>query len=128
MKKILVNIRNGLLSEAITRALSDCGDFLPDQIPPEARANVSEQCETMGADILLMEISYLPGTTVEARLQEIGQVRRSNPECKVVALCDDNAAPELARKVTQLKKDRVIDLFFYTSVTEDDLMSALASL
>lgn len=128
MKKILVSIRNGLLSEAIVRALRDCGEFLPYKISPEVRANISDQCETMGADILLMEISYVPGTTVEARLREIGQVRSSNPGCKVVILCDDNAAPEIARKVTQLKKDRVIDTFFYTSVTENYLTSALVSL
>lgn len=128
MKKILVSIRNGLLSEAIVRALRDCGEFLPCKISPEVRANISDHCETMGADILLMEISYVPGTTVEARLREIRQIRSSNSGCKVVILCDDNAAPEIARKVTQLKKDRVIDAFFYTSVTENYLMSALVSL
>lgn len=128
MKKILVSIRNGLLSEAIVRALRDCGEFLPYKISPEARANISDQCETMGADILLMEISYVPGTTVEARLREIRQVRNSNPRCKVVILCDDNTAPEIACKVTQLKKDHVIDTFFYTSVTENYLVSALVSL
>ena len=128
MRKVLVSIRNRLLSEAIVRALSDYGDFLPRQLSPETGDTLAEECETADADIILMEVSYLPGTTVEARLREIRQIRSSNPACKVAVLCDDNAAPELAHKVTQLKKDRLIDNFFYTSVTANYLTSTLVAL
>ena len=127
VRKIVVSIRNGLMAESITRALRNCGEFLPYQVSPEAHTSISAQCESLGADILLMEVSYAPGTTVEARLNEIRQVHSSNPGCKVVMLCDDNSAPEIAHKVTQFKKDRLIDIFFYTSVTENYLMSTLTS-
>lgn len=128
MRKIVVSIRNGLLSEAIVRTLNNCDDFLPYQLCPGENTGVSEQCKSMGADILLMEVSYAPGTTIEARLDETRQVHSSCPECKVVMLCDDKSAPEIAHRVTQLKKDRLIDSFFFTSVTENYLASALASL
>ena len=116
------------MAESITRALRNCGEFLPYPVSPEAHTSISAQCKSLGADILLMEVSYAPGTTAEARLNEIRQVRSSNPGCKVAILCDDNSAPEIAHKVTQFKKDRLIDIFFYTSVTENYLMSTLTSL
>ena len=128
MKKVLVSIRNGLMSEAIVRALKDYGDFSPCQFSSGTGSNLFGTGETEDADIVLMEISYLPGTTVEARLNDIRQIRSNNPRCKVAVVCDDNAAPELAHKVTQLKKDRLIDNFFYTSVTANYLTSTLAAL
>jgi len=128
VKKVLVSIRNGLLSEAVVRALSDYGEFLPYRQSSEVRTNNTEQSEVNDADIWLMEVSYHPGTTMGTRLEEIRQVRRCNPECKVAVLCDDNAAPDLAHKVMQMKKDHMIDTFLYTSVTENYLMSTLAAL
>ncbi|MBE5970961.1 MAG: hypothetical protein E7246_00370 [Lachnoclostridium sp.] len=128
MKKVLVSIRNGLLSEAIVRSLRDCGEFLPYPLSSETCTNITEQCKAVDADIVLMEVSYLPGATVEVRLKEIRQIRNSNPGCKIAVLCDENATPELAYKVTQLKRDHLIDSFFYTSVTANYLMSTLASL
>lgn len=128
MRKIVVSIRNGLLSEAIVRALKNCGEFLPYQVSPEIRTSIPAHCKAICADILLMEVSYTPGTTAETRLSEIRQLHCSIPGCKVVLLCDDQSAPEIACKVTQLKKDRLIDAFFYTSVSENYLLSTLASL
>lgn len=128
MKKVLVSIKNELLSTAVIKTLKDCGEFLPCQVTPEVSTNTSDKSALSDVDILLMEISYLPGATMEGRLNEIHNLRSSNPECKVVILCDDTAAPEIARKVTQLKKDHVIDAFFYTSVTANYLISTLVSL
>ena len=128
MKKVLVSIKNDLLSTAVIRTLKDCGEFLPCPMTSEVSTNTFDKSALMDADILLMEISYLPGATMEGRMKEIKQFRKNEPECKIVAFCDDTAAPELAHKVTQLKKDRLIDGFLYTSVTASYLMSTLASL
>ena len=128
VKKVLVSIKNELLSTAVIRALKDCGEFLPYPMSPQVGTNNSHKSASMDADILLMEISYLPGATMEGRLKEIKQFRKNEPECKILAFCDDTAAPDLAYKVTQLKKDRLIDGFLYTSVTASYLMSTLASL
>lgn len=128
MKNVLVSIKNELLSTAVTRALKDCGEFLPRRISSETDTDHSDRLNVTEADILLMEVSYLPGATLETRLNEIRQIRRIRPECKIVAFCDDTASPELAHKVTQLKKDHFIDSFLYTSVTASYLISTLASL
>lgn len=128
MKKVLVNIKNGLLGEAVIRTIKECGEFVVCRIASDSTDCITNQLDLMDANIYLMEISYLPGTTLNQRLDEIQNLRNSNPECKVVILCDDTATPEIARKVTQLKKDHVIDAFFYTSVTANYLISTLVSL
>lgn len=128
VKKVLVSIKNELLSEAVIRTIKECGEFVVDRISPDSAKSITQPFDLMHADIYLMEISYLPGTTLNQRLNEIHNLRSSNPECKFVILCDDTAAPEIARKVTQLKRDHVIDAFFYTSVTANYLISTLVSL
>ena len=128
MKTVLVSIRNELLATAVIRVLKECGDFFPFQVSPEVSSDNSNWFKETEADILLMEISYLPSVTMEVRLNEIKQIRKDKPGCKIVVFCDDVASPRLAYKVTQLKKDRLIDGFLYTSVTASYLMSTLVSL
>ncbi len=128
MRNIVVSVRNGLLSEAIIRALNNCGEFQTYSVSPDTRTSIPEQCKALCADILLMEVSYTPGATVETRMDDISRLRTVDPGCRIALLCDDRSAPEIAYKITQLKKDRLIDGFFYTSVSESYLLSALASL
>ena len=128
MKKVLISIKNELLSTAVIGTLKNCGEFLPYPISSGVGANGFDKPAAMDADIFLLEISYLPGATIESRLNEIKQFRKNKPACKIVVFCDDTAAPNLAYKVTQLKKDRLIDGFLYTSVTANYLRSTLVSL
>jgi len=128
VRKIVVSIRNGLLSEAVIRTLSNCGEFLTYPASPDTRISIPAQCQAINADILLMEVSYTRGTTAETRMEEIRQLHRGNPGCKVVLLCDDQTAPDIASKVTQLRKDRLIDGFLFTSVSESYLQSSLVSM
>ena len=128
MRKIVVSIGNGLLAEAITRALSHSGEFQPFRVMVGKSGGVVSDCEMLSADMLLAEVSYAAGTTVETRLGEAKEVRKKLPGCKIVFLCDENSAPDIARDVMQAKKDGLIDNFFYSSVTEKYLMAALVSL
>ena len=129
MRKIVVSIQNGLLAEAITGMLNDSGEFQPFRVPVGNKKNdVVSNCEMLSADILIAEVSYASGTTVEARLREFKEVRKNVPACKIVLLCDENSAPDIAREVTLAKKDGLIDNFFYSSVTAKYLLAALVSL
>ena len=129
MKKIVVSIQNGLLAEAITGMLNDSGEFQPFCISVgNKKAAVVDSCEMLSADILIAEVSYAGGTTVETRLREVREVRQKVPDCKIVLLCDENSAPDIAREVTLAKKDGLIDNFFYSSVTAKYLLAALVSL
>ena len=128
MKNIVVCIGNGLLSEAIINMLKNSGEFNPFRVLIQKKNNIANECEALSADILLMDVSYASGTTIETRLNEVKQVKRNAPSCKLVMLCDENSAPDIAREVVNAKKDGLIDAFFYSSVTEKYLTAALASL
>ena len=129
MTKIIVSIQHGLLAEAVTKALQESDDFQPIRIPvPRKGGNTVEQCQILGAEMLLAEVSYAPGTTLKTRLEEMEQMRQQLPGCKLVLLCDENSTPEIAHAVMLAKKDGRIDAFFYASVTTKYLLAALASL
>jgi hypothetical protein len=67
-------------------------------------------------------------TDMKTRLAEAREVKRRVPECKIVFLCDENSAPELAGQVVQAKKDGRIDGFFYSSVGLEYLVAALTAM
>ena len=129
MKKIVVSIGNGLLAEAITQMLTDSGEFQPFRLPVGTNKNdIVDQCEMLSAETLIAEVSYANGTTIGARIAEVKELRKKLPNCKIVLLCDENSAPDIAREVMNAKKDGLIDTFFYSSVTTKYLLAALYSL
>ena len=129
MKKIVVSIGNGLLAEAITQMLTDSGEFQPFRLPVGTKKNdIVDQCEMLSAETLIAEVSYANGTTIGARIAEVKELRKKLPNCKIVLLCDENSAPDIAREVMIAKKDGLIDAFFYSSVTTKYLLAALYSL
>ena len=128
MKKIGISIQNGLLAEGIIRMLYENGEFLPFRITTPKNNGVVTNCCLQEADILLAEVSYANGATIEGRLAEAKVLRAKRPECKIAFLCDENSAPDLAKEVAQAKKDGIIENFFYSSVGSSYLVAALTAL
>jgi len=129
MVKILVSIHNGLLAEAMTAMLRESGEFEPFPIPVgNKNSDVARECELLDVQMVLLEVSYAIGTTLETRMKEVRQIRSAMPNCKIVLLCDENSAPEIARDVMFAKKDGLIDIFFYSSVTARYILAALLAL
>lgn len=129
MIKIVVSIQNGLLAEALTSVLLSSGEFEPFQVSVGTRTNdIVSECDMFGAQMVLMEVSYANGTTVETRLREVRDIRKNLPACKIILLCDENSAPKIAHEVMLAKKDGLIDTFFYSSVTAKYILAALLSL
>ena len=128
MKKIGISIQNGLFAEGIIRMLYENGEFQPFRITSLKKNSVVSSCQLQGADILLAEVSYATGATIEGRLTEAKALRAERPECKIAFLCDENSSPEIAKEVMAAKKDGIIDGFFYSSVTAKYLMAALETL
>lgn len=116
MKRIKLDICNGLMAAAITRMLEHTEGFSV------------IRGESLSADVLLMETAYDPGFTLGECLTKAKLLRSRSPECKVILLCDENSAPELARQVVQAKKDGRIDDFVYSSVSESYLTALLSAL
>ena len=128
MRKIVVSVQNGLLAESITRMLEESSEFLIYRSVVGSRNSLAVDCTMYGAEIVLMEVSLGRGLSLQSRLEETKQIKQSNPTCKVVLLCDENTAPDLAREVALSKKNGLVDGFFYSSVTGAYLVAALASL
>lgn len=116
MKRIKLDISNGLMDAAITRMLEQTEEFTV------IRGTASP------ADVLLMETAYDPGFTLGECLTKAKLLHSRCPECKVILLCDENSAPELARQVVQAKKDGLIDDFVYSSVSKSYLTALLSAL
>jgi hypothetical protein len=72
-----------------------------------------------------MEVSYAPGCNMDGRLTVARKIRAAVPGCRIVLLCDENSAPEMARQVVTAKKYGIIDAFFYSSITAKYLVAAL---
>ena len=86
MKNIVVCIGNGLLSEAIIKMLKNSGEFKPFRVLIQKNSNIANECEALSADILLLDVSYNFGTTMETRLNEVKQVREKIPTCSHLKL------------------------------------------
>jgi DNA-binding NarL/FixJ family response regulator len=86
---------------------------------------VVNNCLIQEPDILLVEVSYADGATIDSRIAAAQELRRVCPTCKIVFLCDENSSPEIAKEVMTAKKDGMIDAFFYSSVTAKYLVAAL---
>ena len=129
MVKILVSIHNGLLAEAMTAMLRESGEFEPFPLSVgNKNSDIARECELLDVQMVLLEVSYANGTTLETRMKEVRQIRSAVPNCKIVLLCDENSAPGIARDVMLAKKDGLIDAFFYASVTSRYILAALLAL
>ena len=128
MRKIVVSMQNGLLAESISRMLEESSEFLIYRSVAGRRNSLVMDCVMYGAEIVLMEVSPGHGLSLQARLEETKQIKHTNPDCKIVLLCDENTSPDLARGVALAKKDGHVDAFFYSSVTGSYMVTALAAL
>ena len=128
MRKIAINVHNGLLEECIDRVLNESDEFQSYRIPMEKRSGLVTECRQFGAEILLLEATTLFTKAPMTRMDDIRRLRKENPQCKIALLCDENTVPDIARKAVAAKKDGVIDVFFYTSVESSYLVAMLAAL
>ena len=124
MKKIVLSICNSLMELSITRCLARTGDFQIASIRPGCK-EIARECADASADVLLMEAAFNIGATLDDCLKEAKRLRSLRPECKTILLCDENSAPEVARRIALAKKDGLIDDFVYSSVSESYLTAML---
>lgn len=65
---------------------------------------------------------------LEERLVVREEIRKYNPDCKIVILVDDIADKALANEVKKTKKDGLIDAFLFGSATDSYLAAMMDSL
>ena len=128
MRDIVISVRNDFVAEAVIKSLEKAGDFQPFKLLFSQEDEVVRECEIMQPDILLSEVAFGRATNLKTRLAEARAVRANAPNCKIVFLCDENSAPDLANEVMRAKKDGLVDNFFYSSVGSRYLVAALTAL
>ena len=128
MRDIIISIRNDFVAEAVIGSLERAGDFHPFKLLFSREDEVVHECAALQPEILLSEVAFGRHTDLRTRLTEAKEIRRLAPQCKIVFLCDENSAPDLARDVMQAKKDGLIDNFLYSSVGSRYLVAALTAM
>ena len=116
MRRIVLDMKGGLLAEAVMQSLSGCDpDFLVyrSSKPEETLA----LCRSCRANVLVSE-----------RLKLCNAVKQLGWVCKVLLLVDENADELLAADVRQAVKDQLVDNFIYASVSPTYLAGVIDTL
>ena len=120
MRRIVLDMKGGLLSEAVMQSLSGCDpDFLiyRSSKPEETLA----LCRTCRANVLgIWKLSE--------RLKICSAVKQLGWTCKVLLLVDEDADKLLASEVRQAVKDQLVDNFIYASVSPTYLAGVIDTL
>ena len=112
---MLINLQNYVMGEAIEQTLKNAGDFQIEVV--ENPEEVVKKQFGFAATVVLMEVTgYTPYKLCERMLIR-DEIRKQDPQCKIVLMVDENADRPLATQVKQLKKDGLIDQFIYGSIS-----------
>ena len=127
MRRIVLDMKNGLLAEAVTQSLSGCDmDFLIYRSPkPEETLAL---CRTCRANVLVMEVIRQGLWKLSERLRLCSAVRRLGWACKVLLLVDESTDELLASEVRQTVKDQLANGFIYASVSPTYLAGVIDTL
>ena len=127
MRRIVLDMKNGPLAEAVTQSLSGCDmDFLIYRSPkPEETLAL---CRTCRANVLVMEVIRQGLWKLSERLRLCSAVRRLGWACKVLLLVDESTDELLASEVRQTVKDQLADGFIYASVSPTYLAGVIDTL
>lgn len=127
MRRIVLDMKNGLLAEAVMQSLSGCDmDFLIYRSPkPEETLAL---CRTCRANVLVMEVIRQGLWKLSERLRLCSAVRRLGWACKVLLLVDESTDELLASEVRQTVKDQLADGFVYASVSPTYLAGVIDTL
>lgn len=127
MRRIVLDMKNGLLAKAVTQSLSGCDmDFLIYRSPkPEETLAL---CRTCRANVLVMEVIRQGLWKLSERLRLCSAVRRLGWACKVLLLVDESTDELLASEVRQTVKDQLADGFIYASVSPTYLAGVIDTL
>lgn len=127
MRRVVVDMQNVLFADAIATALRDFdSDF--EVFKSESPYKTLDLCADTEANILIMEVTAYTPWKLEERMKIRDELRKVNPDCKIVFVVDENTEKKLADKVRLAKKDGLIDNFIYGSVSATYLSAVIDTL
>ena len=127
MRRIVLDMKGGLLAEAVMQSLSRCDpDFLVYRSSrPEETLALCRACQ---ANVLVMEVIRQGIWKLSERIRLCKAVKQLGWACKVLLLVDENADELLATEVRQAVKDRLADNFIYASISPTYLAGVIDTL
>lgn len=127
MRRVVVDMQNALFAYAIATALQKFdSDF--EVCQSESPDKTADLCVFTEANILIMEVTAYTPWKLEERMKIRAELKKTNPNCKIVLVVDENTEKKLADKVRQAKKDGLVDNFIYGSVSSTYLSAVIDAL
>lgn len=127
MRRIVIDMQNILFADAIAEALRRFDSDL-EPVMSEGPDKTLELCNVILANILVMEVTAYPPCKLEKRMKIRDELRKRNPDCKIVLVVDENTEKKLADRVRQAKKDGLVDNFVYASISSSYLSAVIDAL
>lgn len=127
MRRVVIDMQNTLFADAVAEALCRFdSDF--DPVMSESPDKTLALCNAVLANILIMEVSAYAPWKLEERMKIRDELRKINPNCKIVLVVDENTEKKLADRVRQAKKDGLVDNFIYGSISSTYLSAVIDAL
>lgn len=127
MRRVVIDMQNTLFADAVAEALRRFdSDFEP--IMSESPEKILFLCDSVLANVLIMEVTAYTPWKLEERMKIRDKLKKTNPDCKIVLVVDENTEKKLAYQVRQVKKDGLIDNFIYGSVSSTYLSAVIDTL
>ena len=127
MRRVVIDMQNTLFADAVAEALRRFdSDFEP--IMSESPEKILFLCDSVLANVLIMEVTAYTPWKLEERMKIRDKLKKTNPDCKIVLVVDENTEKKLANQVRQVKKDGLIDNFIYGSVSSTYLSAVIDTL
>lgn len=127
MRRIVIDMQNILFADAVAEALRNFDSDL-EPFMSESPDKTLSLCDTVLANVLIMEVTTYPSRTLEERLKIRNALKQKYPDCKIVLVVDENTERKLADRVRQAKKDGLVDNFIYGSVSSSYLSAVIDAL
>lgn len=127
MRRIVIDMQNILFADAIAEALRRFdSDF--DPVMSDRPDKTLLLCDNVLANVLIMEVTAYTPRRLEERMKIRDELRKCNPDCKIVLVVDENIEKKLADRVRQAKKDGLVDNFIYGSISSSYLSAVIDAL
>lgn len=127
MRRVVIDMQNTLFADAIAEVLRRFdSDF--DPIMSEDPGKTLSLCNAIRTNILIMEVTAYAPWRLEERMKIRDELIKSNPDCKIVLVVDENTEKKLADRVRQAKKDGLVDNFIYGSISASYLSAVIDAL
>lgn len=127
MRRVVVDMQNALFADAIATALQKFdSDF--EVCQSDSPDKTTDLCVFTEANVLIMEVTAYTPWKLEERMKIRAELKKTNPNCKIVLVVDENTEKKLAEKVKSAKRGGLIDAFLFGTVTEQYMVAVMDSL